>query len=153
MTYQCELIERQAQPVLSIRTRTTDKDLPQLVGQSYGAIAQYLGGMGQQPTGAPFAAYYNLDMQNLDVELGFPATTGLPGKGNIRAGEIPAGKVASVLYVGPYEGMKAAYDALAQWVKAHGYEATGVSYEIYLNDPNQVPPEGLQTQIMFPLKG
>jgi len=34
------------------------------------AIAQYLGEQGQQPAGAPFEDYYNMDMQYLDVEIG-----------------------------------------------------------------------------------
>jgi effector-binding domain-containing protein len=152
MVYQCELINRPAQPVLSIRTRTPIQNLPQVLGQSYGAIAQYLGTMGQQATGAPFAAYYNMDMQNMDVEIGFPALK-VPGKDNIQAGEIPAGKVVSCLHTGPYEACKAAYEAMEQWMKTNGYEATGVVYEFYLNDPAQTPPEQLQTQIVFPLKG
>lgn len=152
MAYQCELINRPAQTVLSIRTRTSIQHLPQVMGQSFGAIAQYLGEIGQQAVGAPFSAYYNMDMQNLDVEIGFPAAKA-PGKDNIRASEIPAGKAVSCLHVGPYEASKAAYEALAQWMQANGYESTGVVYEFYLNDPAQTPPEGLQTQIVFPLKG
>jgi effector-binding domain-containing protein len=32
-----------------------------------------------------------------------------------------------------------------------GYTATGVAYEIYLNEPSDTPPEKLKTQIAFPL--
>ncbi len=152
MAYQCELVNRPAQPVVSIRTRTSIQNLPQLMGQSLGAVAQYLGQMGQQPAGAPFAVYYNMDMQNMDVEIGFPAAR-LPGKDNIRAGELPAGKAVSLLHVGSYETVKAAYEAAGQWMKANGYESTGVVYEFYLNDPAQTPPERLETQLVFPVKG
>ena len=41
-------------------------------------IAQYLAEQSEQPAGAPFVAYYNMDMQNLDVEIGFPVTACLP---------------------------------------------------------------------------
>jgi effector-binding domain-containing protein len=152
MTYTCALIDRPAQPVLSIRTHTAVKNLPALVGQSYGAIAQYLGQLGQAPAGAPFAAYYNMDMENLDVEIGFPVATRLPGQGNIQPSEIPGGKAGACLYTGPYDKMPPAYEALTAWMKAQGHEATGVAYEIYLNDPQQVPPEAIQTQIVFPIK-
>ena len=93
MTYNCELLERSAQPVLSIRTHATVQNLPQVLGQSYGAIAQYLGQIGQQPAGAPFAAYYNLDMQNLDLEIGFPVAGQVAGQGEIQTSEIPGGKL------------------------------------------------------------
>lgn len=152
MSYQCELREQPTQPTLTIRTRTAVQNLPQLIGQSYGAIAAHLGQMGQCPAGAPFAAYHNMDMQDLDVELGFPVPKELPGKDQIKAGHLPGGKYAVVLHTGPYDQVGPAYEALAKFVAEKGYQATGVAYEVYLNDPGQTKPEDLQTQVMFPLK-
>ena len=151
-TLHCELIERPAQPVLSVRTRTPVQNLPALFGKVYGIIGQYLGELREQPGGAPFAAYYNMDMQNLDVEIGFPVARPLPGKGEVIAGEIPAGKYAACLHIGPYDTIESAYNALQAWLKEHSCEVTGVSYEFYLNDPQQVPPQELQTQVLFPVK-
>ncbi len=151
MSYNCELKEQPAQPALTVRTRAAVQDLPQLFGKTYGEIMRYLGELGEQPAGMPFAAYYNMDMQNLDVEIGFPVARKLAGKGDIRAGEFPGGKVATVLHIGPYDQCSAAYDALAQWIKDHGYEATGVAYEIYMDGP-ETPPEKIRTQILYPLK-
>lgn len=152
MTYKCEVKEQDAQLTLSIRTKTSVQDLPQLVGKSYGAIAQYLGELGAYPAGPPFAVYYNMDMQNLDVEIGFPVSKKFPNKGDIKASEIPSGKFASCLYTGPYNEIEPAYNELSQWIKDNGYEASGVAYEIYLSDPGQTPPEELQTVISFLLK-
>jgi effector-binding domain-containing protein len=152
MSYQCEVKEQPPQPTLSIRTTTSVQALPQVLGQAYGAIAHYLGALGEQPAGAPFAAYYNMDMENLDVEIGIPVAKKLAGKDEIKAGELPGGKVATCLHVGPYSEVEPAYAALSEWIEANGYQPTGVAYEMYLNDPNQTPPQELQTQIMFPLK-
>ena len=152
MSYKCELKEQHTQPALSIRRRTSVQDMPQVLGAAYGAIAQYLQELGEQPAGPPFTAYYNMDMQDLDVEIGFPVSGKFPGKDDIAASEIPSGKVATCLYVGPYNEMEPAYKALLQWIEDNGYEATGVAYEMYLNDPGQVPPQELKTQIVFPLK-
>jgi effector-binding domain-containing protein len=152
LTYHCELIDRPAQPVLAIRTRTTIQALPAFVGEAYGAIAQYLGQLGQAPAGAPFAAYYNMDMQDLDMAAGFPVARPLPAQGKMQPGEIPGGRAAMCLHVGPYNQISAAYQALGEWMQAHGHEATGVAYEFYLNSPDEVPPEALQTQVVFPIK-
>jgi len=152
MSYQCEIREQLAQPTLTIRTRTSVQNLPQVIGKAYGDIAQYLAQLGQYPAGAPFAAYYNMDMQNLDVELGFPVSKELPGKGEIKSGRIPAGKFATVLHAGPYDKVGPAYEALTKWIAEKGYEPAGVAYEVYLNDPNETKPEDLKTQVMFPLK-
>jgi effector-binding domain-containing protein len=152
MSYNCEVKEQPAQAVLSIRTRTSVRDLPQAMGQAFGTIYQYLGEMGEEPAGPPFAAYYNMDMEDLDVEIGFPIFKAVPGQGDVKVSEIPAGRFATCLYVGPYGEIEHAYNALSWWLRDNGHEPAGPVYEIYLNDAGQTPPEELQTQIMFLLK-
>ena len=152
MTYQCEIQEFPTRPTLSIRTRTTIERLPEVIGKSFAAIGQAIGRTGEFPAGPPFAAYYNTDMQDLDVELGFPVSHMLPGAGDVQASEIPAGKFALCIHVGPYNEIETAYHALTAWVKEKGHKTSGVAYEFYLNDPAEIPPEALQTQIAFPLE-
>ena len=152
MEYRCELLDRASQPTLVIRTRTPVQRLPQVVGQAYGAIMEYAGQLGVYPSGAPFVAYYNMDMEDLDMEIGFPFAQKPAAKGAVLAGEIPGGKAAACLHVGPYDQIGAAYEALQKWMQANGYEPTGVAYEFYLNDPQATPPAELQTQLVFPLK-
>jgi len=152
MTYKCEVIERPAQLTIGIHTHSPVQDLPQLIPQSYQIIAEYLGQLGQNPSGAPFAAYYNMDMQNLDVEIGFLSASKVAGKGSIQPGSMPGGKAASCLHVGPYSTIGNAHDALHRWVAEKGYESVGVYYEIYLNNPADTPPDALQTQIFTLLK-
>jgi effector-binding domain-containing protein len=152
MTYPCEIVEQPAQPTLSIRARSTVQDLPQVLGSGYGVIMQYLGELGVGPAGAPFVVYYNLDMQDLDIELGFPVSQPLPGKGEIHAARLPGGKMATRLYVGPYQDCGPAYEELNQFIKDQGCEASGVAIEYYLNDPSQPPYEEAQTRIVLPLK-
>ncbi|HRW11140.1 MAG: GyrI-like domain-containing protein [Anaerolineae bacterium] len=151
MTHQFELRERQSQPTLVIRTRSAVQDMPQVLGQAWGAIMHYAGQKGLQPSGPPFVAYHNMDMQDLDLEIGFPFAKKLDGAGEVLAGEIPGGKAAGCLHVGPYDQLRAAYKALGKWMEANGYTPAGVAYESYLNDPQTTPPEALQTDIFFPL--
>jgi effector-binding domain-containing protein len=134
-----------------MRTRAAVQDLPQLFGQTYGALLQYMNEMGVEPVGEPFAAYYNMDMQNLDIEIGFPVTRPLPDRDNIKSGALPAGKFASTMHVGPYDTLGPAYEALTQYVKDSRCEPTGVAYEFYFSGP-ETPPEEIRTQIVFPLK-
>jgi len=108
--------------------------------------------LGVQPSGAPFVAYYNMDMEDLDMEIGFPFEQKLIGMGDVLAGEIPGGKAATCLHVGPYDQLGAAYEALHKWMQASGHVPTGVAYEFYLNDPQATPPTELQTQLVFPLR-
>lgn len=152
MNYEFEITEQPAQPVLSIRTRTTVDNLPEEIGKAYGAIMKYLHEIGEQPLAVAFAAYYNMDMQDLDVEMGFPVPKPLAGKGDINSGEIPGGMQVSCMHKGPYNQMEPVYNAMLQWIKENGYTPTGVAYEFYYNSSADVPESELLTRVVFPLK-
>lgn len=147
----CEVQENLAQPALCIRKRVAVEELPETLGQAYSDILNYLNLLDEQPSGAPFVAYYNMEMSDLDIEIGFPVAKALPGDEEILQSEIPAGRYASTVYTGPYEQMGSAYEALTHFVKGCGLKASGVAYEFYLNDPTQTPPSQLQTRILFPV--
>ncbi|MFZ5974747.1 MAG: GyrI-like domain-containing protein [Bacillota bacterium] len=146
------VFETAAQPVLSVRTVTPVGNLPQEIGKAYGAIMEYLGECKAYPADMPFVAYYNMDMERLDVEIGFPVANALPGKDGITASEIPAGKKAASMYKGPYMEMAPAYEAMTKWMEENGYQPAGVVYEFYYNSPMEVPESELLTKIVFLLK-
>ncbi len=101
MTSNCKFQEQPAQFSLYIRTRAAVQELPKVFGEAFGEIMQYLGELGENPTGMPFAAYHNMDMQDLDLEIGFPVSRELPGKGRVVPGEIPGGQWATLMHIGP----------------------------------------------------
>ncbi len=148
--YPCEIKTEAAQPILAVRFKTAVSDLPAQLGRIYSAIGAYLGELGEAPAGGVYAAYYNMDMQALDIEAGFSVTRPVPGKGEIQPGEIAAGTYAICHYTGAYEAMAPAYDALAQFAKANGCEPSSPVYEWYLNGP-ETPPQELKTDIVFPV--
>ncbi len=151
MEYKCELVEQPAQPIVSIRTRTPVGDMPQVLGNAFGLLMGYFGQQNEYPAGAPFVAYYNMDMQDLDIAIGFPVVRPLPDVGEVHGGEIPAGKAAVCLHEGSYQLIGAAYEALSAWMAEKGYTPTGLVYEYYLNDPEETPEDELLTRIVFPL--
>ncbi|WP_424357719.1 GyrI-like domain-containing protein [Methanocella sp. MCL-LM] len=152
MPFTCEIKEMPVQQALTIRTRTSVQDLPQVVGQCFGSVAGYLGELGEQPAGAPFVAYYNMDMADLDVDIGFPVSKKFEGKGDIKPTAIPGGKTGTCFYTGPYQELASAYDALTKIVTEKGLEPTGIVYEMYYHSPMDTEPSKLQTLILFPLK-
>ncbi len=152
MDYKFELSEQGPQPVLSVRTRTSVSNLPQELGKAYTSIITYLNEIGEKPLDAAFAAYYNMDMEDLDVEMGFPVARVLPGKNEIKPGEIPAGKQVSAMYKGPYAQMEPLYNALTEWMQANGHIPVGICYEFYFNSPMDVPEAELLTKVVFPVK-
>jgi len=66
---------------------------------------------------------------------------------------IAGGRYARTLHVGPYEQLGDVWARfLGEWVPATGNRiGDGVSYEIYLNNPTQVPKQELRTELYVPL--
>lgn len=146
-----ELLKPSDQPALTIRTRASADQLPTIIGSAFGRLAAHIGALGEHLAGMPFVAYHNMDMADLDVEIGFPVAGPLPGSGDIVYAPVPGGLRAFCMYLGPYCDMKPVYDEMAAWIAANGVTPTGVAYEHYYNGPG-TPEEHLLTQIVMPLK-
>jgi effector-binding domain-containing protein len=147
MSIKCELKVLKSQPSLSIRLKTTVDELTEVFATGYREIERYLEECNVEPTGRPFAIYYNLDIRQLDVEFGFPVSDILNGTDNIQPSQTPSGKSVTCLHIGPYIDVEPSYHALTEWIKNYGYEAAGIAYEVYLNDPVNTEPAKLNTQV------
>jgi effector-binding domain-containing protein len=132
--------------------RTAVQNLPKILGEAYDDLIRYLDEIGEGPAGPPFVQYFNMDMAALDLEAGLPVLRPLPGEGYVEAGEMPAGPYATCRFTGPYSQLASAYAALNGWMAEHGYRPAGPVYEVYLNDPAEVLPEELETEILFPVR-
>ena len=152
MSYVYQVIETEEQPVLAVRTVTSVANIPNIVGKVYSSIFKYLTEIGEKALGPAFMAYYNMDMENLDVEIGFPVEKIIEGKGDIVATKIPAGKKAVGFYKGAYSGLGAIYEDMTKWMIEKGLEPIGIVYENYYNSPEDVPESELLTKIEFLLK-
>jgi AraC family transcriptional regulator len=66
---------------------------------------------------------------------------------------LPAGRYACTTHVGPYERLGDAWARLmGEWLPRSGRRiADGLSYEIYLNTPMDVPKSELRTELYVPL--
>ena len=144
------ILKKAEQPTLSIRTITKVENLPGLIGESYGKMADYLKERGEFLADVPYVAYYNMDMQRLDVEIGFPVAAPLPGKGEVKAGIIPAGKVVTCMYRGAYSEIEPVYTEMLQWIEDNNCRPTGTSYEYYYNGPG-FPENEMLTMVVMPI--
>lgn len=66
---------------------------------------------------------------------------------------LPGGNYAMTLHKGPYENLKATYDALFQEMQAQQLHfRMAPCVEKYLNDPMQTPPEELLTEVYLAIE-
>lgn len=147
-----EIKEMKKKLVLMIRKTTSVQDMPTVLGQCFGEIIQYVMESGSAEPVESFVIYHNMDMSNLEIDVGFTVTEYLPGRGHIISNSIPAGKYAVALHEGPYDTLTNTYNELTELVNEKKFEVDNWVYEVYLNNPLENPEEPPRTMIYFPLK-
>ena len=110
---------------------------------------------GVAPAGAPFIRYHVINMAaNMDVELGVPVASAIAsaeaGDGRVRAGVLPAGRYAALVYTGVKNGLQG-NKVLVDWAKEQGIEwdawdaenghAFRGRYESFLTSPDEEPDQ------------
>src|SRR5689334_7175428 len=99
---------REAQDYMGIRTQVSVKQMgsgviPQLLGE----VSTWLETQGVAPVGAPFIRFHVIDIQaGMDIEMGWPVQSPLAGNERIKAGVLPAGCYASLVYTGLRNGIQ-----------------------------------------------
>jgi len=76
----------------------------------------------------------------------------LPAIAKLRFESFFEGKVAQIMYVGPYSGEGATIAKIHAFIQNSGYTLSGKHHEIYLNNPSRIAPEKLRTIIRQPMK-
>ena len=142
-----------------LQKTTTDaamEDMTKLFMESMPKVGQYVG-MHQIETYVPGALYVKWDEETKEAEfyIGFmlPADTETPAAENLVITEIPAGKVAMISKFGPYgTGDYEAHTAINVDMAKNGFTQNGPIWELYVNDPENVKPADIQTDIYYPIK-
>ena len=90
---------------------------------------------------------------NADIEVVFPISelVEITGDDEIKVYELPGGKMAKIIHKGPYEECALTYEKLFSWIAEKGKRISGPVREVYLNDPREVQPEEILTEIYAPI--
>jgi AraC family transcriptional regulator len=86
-----------------------------------------------------------------DVEVAIPILIRGDETEEIKAYELPGGKMAKIIHKGPYEECGPYYEKLFEWTRKNDKKIVGPTREVYLNDPREVPPEEILTEIYAPI--
>lgn len=138
---------RSEQAYMGIRTIAPFKGMSKVIGTLSDKMNTWIDEHKIIPAGPPFLRYHVIDMRGfMDIEFGFPVHKTLPDDSEVKAGVLPAGHYASLVYSG---GGISGNRALIEWVRAQGMDfdrwdtAQGDNfrsrYETYLTDPKIEP--------------
>jgi effector-binding domain-containing protein len=86
-----------------------------------------------------------------DIEVVVPVTRTFTPAGDISCYLLAGGRMARVFHQGPYQECTATYERLFAWIRDRGLEITGPIREIYHNDPREVEPGDILTEILAPI--
>lgn len=114
------LLEQPEQYVLSIRTTIHFNDYPNTAKEAYEKIMKYAELNGLLLSGGPYVCYHNADLENLDVEMGFPVAKPVLGNDDIAGYTIPVQKAVTSIFLGAYEDTDPLMYEIMQWIKKHG---------------------------------
>ena len=143
----------EAQPFLGIRTTATMHKIGEVMGPMFGEVYRHIQQSGQAPAGMPFAIYHSMDGNTVDLECGMPVASPMAGTDRIRASELPAGTVATVTHMGPYEELAQTWSALTEWMGSQGLQPAGAPWEVYVTEPGAEPDQSKwRTDIFFPVR-
>ena len=127
-------------------------ELPAAIGTAIGEVEAAMREAGVCLAGPPFARYLAFEPR-IRAEIGFPVQRPAPHVGRVFPGRLPGGRVASVVHIGPFDGLEQTYGLMHRWLAEMGLAPDGPIWEVYWSDPEAEPdPATWRTEIFAPLE-
>jgi effector-binding domain-containing protein len=120
------------------------------LGAAFAELGGFIAQHGIEVTGQPMAISRAWDETGYRFDAALPVDRlpERPGAG-IGTGLSPGGRAVRIVHRGPYALLPATYEQLAAFMAAHGLRQGPVSWEHYISDPGNTPPEKLLTHVYF----
>jgi len=144
MEHPVTVLDEPARPTAVVAATTTWRAYPTLWRELLDEVwaCLHAGGIVR---GCPNVMLYLDDVPH--VEVGVLRTQDCPLTGRVVASSLPAGRVAMTVHRGPYAGLGAAHQAVADHCAANGIELAGPRWEIY--GPHRDDPAELTTEVHY----
>lgn len=123
-------------------------DMPRMMGEAFDLTMRAITASGAAFAGHPFARYLEFGGRVV-AEAGFPFSGTVSAGDRVYVTELPGGRAVTATYVGPYDEIGDAWEAIARWMKEHGLESSAPPWEAYATGPDDPGPP--VTEIYFPI--
>jgi effector-binding domain-containing protein len=147
------IVQSKAQKAAVIHLTIPRNKIQEVMGPSYNELMSTLKEQGIEPTGPWFSHHFRMDPAVFDFEIGIPVAKDVAPAGRVKAGTLPAARVARTTYHGGYEGLGPAWGEFETWLKQEGHTAAADLWEIYAAGPETGPDaSNYRTELNRPLK-
>jgi effector-binding domain-containing protein len=150
------IVEVPARQVVGIKKTGTYKLIPELLMKVY----EYTVKKKAVIAGPPIFICHELSPETVmeanekgtaQVEVAWPVSGTVKGTKEMKVYELPGGKMVHTIHYGPYETCEPTYLKLFAWIKEKGLQISGPIREVYPNDPREVSPDKIITEIFVPV--
>lgn len=141
------------QKYIAYYAKSSMEEMPQKMGEAFGALMKFMQDNDLQATGAPFTIYLDYDETETTFECGIPVAEDVETSGDIGMRNMASADALMTIHKGAYENLGETYNKFMKWVKENDKNVTGTAIEIYLTDPQAEPDTSKWvTEVYFPLK-
>lgn len=143
-----------ARPIIYIKGHTNwDAAFDTLV-DAFKSLHDYLDKQGIKTNGPAMTVYTETDDTGFQFQAAFPVAElpKDPPKGDIAAGQSPAGKALKFIHRGSYDAMDSTYEAITNYLDDKRLEARDLFIEEYATDPAVANADKLVITVLVPIK-
>lgn len=137
-----------------VRRRVPMSELRTFFDSVFGTVVAAVQQQQVAVTGPPFAMYFGMPTDTVDVAAGFPTAGRIsPSAESVVPFELAGGCAVRFLHVGSYDDLGEAYARMTAWMGEQGLTPADAMWESYLTEPTpDGDPAANQTLITWPVR-
>jgi effector-binding domain-containing protein len=135
MIDQPQIVHSTAQAAAIIHLTIPRSEIQKAMGPARAELMAAVAAQGIKQAGPWFSHHLKMTPEAFDFEIGVPVASPVAEAGRVKAGELPARKVARTVYHGGFEGLSGGWSELMAWIAAEGHTPAPDLWEIYVTGP------------------
>ena len=148
-----EIVQLPEVATAAVRDTIPMTELRGFFDRSFDLLPAVLAEQGVDPAGPPYARYFGLPGDTVDVELGYPVTETISPQGDIYPAALSAPRIVRAVHEGSYDRLGDSWRAMWEWIVARGLDAADEMWEVYLTEPTpDSDPAAMRTELNWPLQ-
>lgn len=139
------------QPTAALKMTRPVSRIGPAMGEAFPKIYHAVVSAGMEPAGMPLARYFDFGEEETTFECAIPVPEPFTASGEVQPSSVGGGEAAFAVHVGPYETIGQTWGEMMAWVAEQGRTPAGPTWEVYVDDPQEVAADQLKTELYVPL--
>ena len=139
------------QHTASIKMTRPVSQIGPAMGEAFPKIYHAVVSAGMEPAGMPLARYFDFGEEETTFECAIPVPSPFTPSGEVEASSVGGDEAVFGIHVGSYESIGQTWAEMMAWVTEQGRAPAGPTWEVYIDDPQEVAPDQLKTELYIPL--